>query len=110
MKEYRVELTRQAAAQLQSIYDYISYSLAAPMAAARILREIHRALDSLRQMPGRIKRTDEEPWYSRGIRRMRIRNYYLYFRIVEEDRQVQILAVIYTARDQTAQLQRLEDS
>ncbi len=29
-------------------------------------------------MPERIKLTEEEPWRSQGIHRMRVKNYYVY--------------------------------
>lgn len=56
-------------------------------------------------MPTRIKLTEEEPWRSEGIHRMRIKNYYVYFWIDEENGKVQITAVIYIARDQAKQLE-----
>ena len=38
---------------------------------------------------------------------MRVKNYYVYFWIDEENYEVQIIAVIYVARDQMTQLNRL---
>lgn len=55
-------------------------------------------------MPERIKLTEEEPWRSEGIHRMRVRNYYVYFWIDDENDRVQVTSVIYVARDQAAQL------
>lgn len=59
-------------------------------------------------MPERIKLTEEEPWRSQGIHRMRVKNYYVYFWIDEENNIVQVTAVIYVARDQAAQLDMIE--
>ncbi len=59
-------------------------------------------------MPERIKLTDEEPWRSEGIHRMRVKNYYIYFWIDEDNHRVQITSVIYVARDQVAQLELME--
>lgn len=58
-------------------------------------------------MPERIKLTDEEPWRSEEIHRMRVRNYYVYFWIDKVKRIVQIIAVIYVAREQETQLRNL---
>ncbi len=58
-------------------------------------------------MPFRIKLTEEEPWRTEGIHQMRVKNYYVYFWIDEENYEVQIIAVIYVARDQMTQLNRL---
>ena len=39
---------------------------------------------------------------------MRVKNYYVYFWIDEENSKVQITAVIYVARDQTKQLENMK--
>lgn len=52
--------------------------------------------------------TEEEPWRSEEVRRMRVKNYYVYFWIDKERDIVQILAVIYVERDQEAQLKKLD--
>lgn len=108
MKVYSVKITRQARDQLFSIRSYITNELAAPKAASNIIAILKREIKSLSQMPERIKLTDEEPWRSEGIRVMCVKNYYIYFWIDEEDRKVQITAVIYAARDQAAQLESME--
>lgn len=59
-------------------------------------------------MPERIKLTEEEPWRTDGIHRMRVANFYVYFWIDEDNRKVQVIAVIFVARDQTAQLKLME--
>ncbi len=59
-------------------------------------------------MPDRIKLTEEEPWRSEGVHRMRVKNYYMYFWIDEENSKVQVTAVIYVAIDQAAQLELME--
>ncbi|PNH18937.1 hypothetical protein B7R76_05185 [Mageeibacillus indolicus] len=50
---------------------------------------------------------DEQPWCELGFRRIRVKNYYLYFCVDESKREVQILAVIYARRDQDTQLEQL---
>ena len=59
-------------------------------------------------MPDRINLTEEEPWRSEGIYRMRVKNYYVYFWIDENNDKVQVTSVIYVARNQAAQLGRME--
>lgn len=48
---------------------------------------------------------DEQPWCELGSRRIRVKNYYVYFWVDETKREVQILAVIYVRRDQATQLE-----
>lgn len=39
---------------------------------------------------------------------MRVKNYYVYFWIDENNNKVQVTSIIYVARDQAAQLERME--
>ena len=48
-----------------------------------------------------------QPWGELGFRRIRVKNYYVYFCVDENKREVQILAVIYAIRDQAMQLEQL---
>ena len=42
---------------------------------------------------------DGQPWGELGFRRIRVKNYYVYFCVDENKREVQILAVIYAIRN-----------
>lgn len=108
MKTYTVRITRQAREHLRGIKKYITDELLAPDAAKNTIAALKREIKSLSQMPERIKLTEEEPWRSEGIHRMRIKNYYVYFWIDEENSKVQVNSVIYIARNQAAQLELME--
>ena len=56
-------------------------------------------------MPQRIRIVDEEPWRKEEVRKIRVKNYYIYFVIDEDETAVKILAVIYVGRDQEKQMQ-----
>lgn len=58
-------------------------------------------------MPYRVKLIDEQPWGDLGFRKIRTKNYYIYFLVDENRKEIQILAVIYVRRDQARQLERL---
>ena len=53
-----------------------------------------------RTFPARNRLMDEEPWKSRGIRRLLVRNYFIYYRIDEDAGRVYVLNVIFARRDQ----------
>ena len=108
MKSYAIRITRQAREHLRGIKKYIEEELLAPVAAQKTLTVLKKEIRSLSEMPERIKLTDEEPWRSEGIHRMRVKNYYIYFWIDEDNHRVQITSVIYVARDQVAQLELME--
>lgn len=104
MKTYTVRITRQAREHLRGIKKHIAEELLAPDAAKNTIAAIKKEIKSLDKMPERIKLTEEEPWRSEGIHRMRVKNYYVYFWIDEDNSKVQVTSVIYVARDQAAQL------
>ena len=104
MKTYTVRITRQAREHLRGIKKHIAEELLAPDAAKNTIAAIKKEIKSLDKMPERINLTEEEPWRSEGIHRMRVKNYYVYFWIDEDNSKVQVTSVIYVARDQAAQL------
>ena len=107
MSKYKVRITRQARAHLQEIRDYIATTFLEPGTALRMVRLLRSEMQTLSEMPQRIKTINEEPWGSYGFRKIRVKNYYIYFWIIEEKKQVQIIAVIYARMDQVKQLKKM---
>ena len=107
MDEYKVKVTRQAKEHLALIREYIATELKEPIIAKRILELLKSEMMSLQTMPYRVKCIDEQPWGELGFRKIRVKNYYVYFWVDENKREVQILAVIYARRDQATQLEQL---
>lgn len=107
MDRYKIKITRQAKEHLMLIRDYVAIELSEPAPAKKLLERLKSEIMSLRTMPYRIKCIDEEPWRDLGFRKIRAQNYYIYFWIDEQNREVQILAVIYVKRDQADQLGKL---
>lgn len=108
MKEYNVRITRQARDHLRGIKKYIEEELLSPDAARNTIGTLKKEIKKLSKMPERVKLTDEEPWRSEGIHRLRVKNYYVYFWIDEDNAKVQVTSVIYVARDQVSQLELME--
>ena len=108
MKQYRVNILPHAQSDLEQIHDYIAHTLLSPLTAKKTVSALRKEILSLDTMPRRIKLTDEEPWRSIGIHRMRVKNYYVYFWIDEEGLCVHVAGVIYSARNQIEQLKHME--
>lgn len=107
MDEYKIKVTRQAKEHLALIREYIATELQAPIVAKRMLELLKSGMMSLQTMPYRVKLISEQPWCELGFRRIRVKNYYVYFCVDDSRKEVQILAVIYVRRDQTKQLEEL---
>lgn len=108
MDSYRIIVTPDAEADLSELRDYIANVLRSPETARSYLHHLRKEIGSLSEMPARIKAVDEEPWHSRGIRKLIVKNFLVYFRIVEEEKTVFILNVIYARRDQLRVLQQMK--
>ena len=107
MDEYKIKVTRQAKEHLAIVREYIATELKEPIVAKRMLELLKSEMMSLQTMPYRVKCIDEQPWGELGFRKIRVKNYYIYFLVDENRKEVQILAVIYVRRDQAKQLEQL---
>ena len=103
---YRVQLTDEAKLDLRGIYEYIAYSLLEPMIARNVRNRIVAGLKSLDQMPERDPVYQEEPWKSRGLRRINIGNYSGFFPVAEKT--VRVIRILYGGRDILAVLNESE--
>jgi len=86
---------------------YIVHELKAPDAALHLLDVLEESFSSLSHFPQRVILVDEEPWHSKGIHRLPVKNFLVYFWIDEDNLRVQITAVIYAKRDQLHQLSQM---
>lgn len=81
MDSYEIIIAPDAEADLFELHDYIAGVLLAPDTALTYLKAIRAEIATLAEMPGRIKPVDEEPWHSRGLRKIIVKNFYVFFRI-----------------------------
>ena len=104
MDPYEIIITPDAETDLLELRDYIADTLLVPDTAISYIRAIRTEIAKLSEMPGRIKPVDEEPWHSRGLRKINAKNFYVYFRVDEPTKCVYILNIIYDKRDQLKQM------
>lgn len=97
---YKIIILPEAQKDIRGIVLYIAKELAAPQAALNLENAFEEEIKSLVKMPKRIKTVDEQPWKDAGIRKTRVKNYYIYFIVDDEEMAVKIMAVIYVKMDQ----------
>lgn len=110
MEEYRVKITPYANSQMREIREYIAVQLMNPDAAKNLLLNMREQISKLKNMPGKIKPIDEEPWGSQGVRKIIVGNFYIYYWIEEELLTVHIIAVAYRKREQKRVLSRIPNN
>ena len=104
MDSFEIIMTPDATTDLLELRDYISDSLLAPDTALFYIESIRKTINTLSLMPDRVKPVEIEPWKSIGIRKIMAKNFYIYYRINQKDKQVYILNILYNRRDQLRQL------
>lgn len=105
--EYKVKLTFHATTQIQEAISYISKTLMEPEIAKRWADCLQEKISSLGTMPTKYPFTSEEPWHTRGIRKMPVKNFIVYYLIREDEKAVWITAVIYGRRNQISALRNM---
>ena len=108
MEPYEIIITPDAEGDLLELRNYIADVLLCPDIALSYIKAIRKEIATLSEMPGRIKPVDEEPWHSRGLRKIIAKNFYVYYRIDEPSKRVYILNVIYDQRDQLKQMSKMK--
>lgn len=102
--QYKLIILPEAQKDIRGIILYIARELMAPHAALNLQDEFQKEINSLAKMPKHIKTVDEQPWKDAGIRKTRVKNYYIYFLVDDEEMAVKVNAVIYVGRDQSKQM------
>ncbi len=99
---YRISITQEAAADLRNIQRYIVYVLQEKQIANQLMQRIRKEILTLAHMPERIKRIDDEPHHSNGLRKLIVGNYVAIFLIYNDE--VRVLRVMYGGMDIDKQL------
>ena len=105
MDQYAIRVTAQARQHLRLIRDYIAVDLREPGTAKNLIELLRKEISTLSFMPYRVKLIEEKPWRDMGFRKIRVKNYYIYFWVNDDTKEVNVIAVIYVRRDQAQQLE-----
>lgn len=97
MKQYTVEITAEALADMEQLYNYIAYVLQAPENAMGQYNRIADAILKLDELPERFRIMDSEPERAKEIRRMLVDNYSVFY--VIQGNRVIVTDVLYSASD-----------
>ena len=97
MKQYTVEITNEALADMEQLYNHIAYILQAPENAMNQYNRIADAILTLDTMAERIRIMESEPERSKEMRRLLVDNYSVFF-VIQGDKVI-VIDVLYSASD-----------
>ena len=99
MKQYKVTITPKALLRMQKIYDHIAYRFGSPLTAERQYNRIRAAIKKLSSLPMRRPVVLLSKHSKKEIRRLYVDNFSVFYTVLEEKKQVQVLSVIYSSSD-----------
>ena len=94
-----IKYTETAEKELDDIFDYIANTLLEPKTAHDLVSLIIKEVLSLDEMPFRQRLYEDEPWHSKGLRVLTVKNHLVFFLPVESDNTVYIVRIMYGGRD-----------
>lgn len=96
---FSLKILPPAEYDLRYIYEYFSSTLMNDELAKCIHTKLKTAVYSLREMPFRYAVYECEPWKSRGIRKMPVENFLIFYVVENATSSVHILRVLYGGRN-----------
>ena len=101
---YVVEIMPKAVEDLHDIYRYIAFVLMDWESAKRQILNLEAAIRGLDEMPLRFRVYERHPWSERGLRKMPVDNFIVFYMVQNNQGIVSILRVLYGGRDMEREL------
>lgn len=95
MSDYKVILSADFKADVRRIHSYIANTLLAPEAALNQVRRIIEATKSLSEMPSRFSLYEKDPWRKRGLRKLVVDNFIVYYLPNDKTKEVIVYRAFY---------------
>ncbi|MBE6031229.1 MAG: type II toxin-antitoxin system RelE/ParE family toxin [Clostridiales bacterium] len=99
MKEFFVETNTLAERDIAEVFFYYSEILKEREIAEKIYFSIKEEVMSLAHMPQRHPIIDEYPYSETGIRRTFVKNYVIFYVVLEEIEKVLVLRILHNRRE-----------
>ena len=96
---YSIFITEEAKQDLRSISNYIKFKLKSPMAAKNLIDKIQEQVKALAQFPERFQLYEVEPWHSRNLRMVAVKNFVILYIPDLKNNVVCIYRILYGKRD-----------
>ena len=98
MSMYDIQITEPAEKDLYEIGAYISKELLDTETVKRVISEIAKGVNSLEDILRSVLVADDRLAY-KGIRKIMVDNYIVFYIVTEESKTVTIIRILYSRRD-----------
>ena len=105
---WNIRYTETAKNDLKGIVSYIKNVLLEEMIAQNMYSAITSAIRSIDTMPFRHQLYRDEPWFSQGLRMMKVKTHLVHCLTDEGQKEVRIVRIMYAKRDIRKHLSDLE--
>jgi plasmid stabilization system protein ParE len=99
MIQYAVVISQTAKKDIEEIFNYIKNTFFAPDTAQKQIRHIRSAITSLSLQPERHALLNDDFLARKGIRRILVDNYSVFFTVDRQNTTVYIVRVLYSRRN-----------
>ncbi|MCH5187255.1 MAG: type II toxin-antitoxin system RelE/ParE family toxin [Oscillospiraceae bacterium] len=96
---YKIEITKEANADIDEVLTYISVNLGSKFAANDMMSELEDRFKLLSASPEMYELCRSSRLREKGYRRFLLKNYIVFYKIKETERTVYIVRIIYGKRD-----------
>ncbi len=97
MKQYKVQITEKALADMEGIYNYIAIQLQAPENAIGQYNRIAEAIEELNLFLEKVRLMESKSERSMGLRQLVVDNYSAFY-VIENERVI-VMRALYSASD-----------
>lgn len=101
MNKYKIQFSKDAKNDLKDIYIYIKYSLQEPINAKKQIDKIRKDIYKLEDDPKIYAIIKDEIIKKREIRKIKVNNYIVFYKVEENKRVVEIVRIMYGRRNWT---------
>ncbi|EYE87792.1 translation repressor RelE [Fervidicella metallireducens AeB] len=99
MSAYDIQITEPAERDLYEIGVYISKEFLEPETAKKVISKIAKGINSLENMPLRNSLVADDRLANKGVRKIMVDNYIVFYIVTEESKTVTIIRILYNRRD-----------
>ena len=101
MNKYKIQFSKDARKDLFDIYSYIKYSLQEPNIANKLVKKIREEIYKLVDDPIIYAIIKDEFIRRREIRKIKVNNYIVFYKVEENNNIVEIVRIMYARRNWT---------